>query len=360
MLSEDWRELCDRLAKVTVRKNESEHRLELMGGGVIEMWSLENPDASRGRKYSHAVINEAAMVRDLTNVWNMVIRPTLADFQGGADFPSTPKGLNGFYDLWQQAGGDDEGWARFHFRTDDNPHIARGEVDAMRASLPERVVRQEIDALFVEDGTYFQRIEEAAIIQKPDTPDQHEGHYLVMGVDWALSNDYTVLTVACRTCNRVVDWERFNNIDFTYQRERLVTMASRWRALVMPERNSIGEPNIELLHGRVQVLSGPDGKAGFNTSATTKPMLIQGLAAALEHHGFQVPASYADELRSYEVEMGTSGHPKFSAPSGAHDDRVISLALAWYALSSSGPAEAVVTDSEIDGWHAERRRSSWQ
>jgi hypothetical protein len=157
-----------------------------------------------------------------------------------------------------------------------------------------------------------------------------------MGLDWALSEDFTVLTVACRDCNKVVDWERFNQLDYTFQRERVINMAGRWSAAILPERNSIGEPNIEILIQRgLTVLNGPDRSPGFNTSATTKPALIQGLAMALEHDGFKVPHEYADELRSYEVETMVSGHPKFSAPSGMHDDRIISLALAWQALAYS-------------------------
>ena len=52
---------------------------------------------------------------------------------------------------------------------------------------------------------------------------------------------------------------------------------------------------------RVPVLTGPDKHFGFNTSATTKPQLIQRLASALEHDGFQVPVDYADELRSIRL-----------------------------------------------------------
>jgi len=102
----------------------------------------------------------------------------------------------------------------------------------------------------------------------------------------------------------------------------------------MPERNSIGQPNIELLREHVHVLAGPDRMFGFNTSATTKPQLIQRLAAAIEHDGFLVPVEYADELRSYQVSVGESGHAKFGAPDGAHDDRVISLALSLWAITS--------------------------
>lgn len=334
MLSDNFRMLSNTLAPVITRKLNNE-RIDLVSGGYIDFWSLEQPDRMRGHKYLHGIVNEAAMVAILEDVFHMVIAPTLIDLRGSCDFYSTPKGLNGFYRFFIQAV-DLQGWERFKYSTYDNPTIPRDEIDSMVAMLPERVVKQEIMADFLEDGAFFQNVNKAAIIERRDIPEHHAGHYLVMGVDWALSQDYTVLTVACRDCNRVVDWDRFNQLDFTYQREKLVNLADRWKAYVLAERNSIGEPNLEMLAGRITLLPGPDGKVGFNTTATTKPALIQSLANALEHDGFLIPMEYADELQSYQVETLLSGHPKFSAPEGAHDDRVISLALAWQAMSRVG------------------------
>jgi hypothetical protein len=278
------------------------------------------------------IINEAAMIANLQDTWDMVIRPMLADLRGSADFYSTPKGLNDFHRLWGQAG-DNPDWVRFHKTTYDNPFIARLEIDSMKASLPERVFQQEILAAFLEDGAYFQNVSAACSISKPDQPGNHRGHYLVAGVDWAISEDYTAITIACRDCNQVVDWDRFNRIDYTYQRERLLAITDRWQASILAERNSIGVPNLELLHGRAHILTGSDGIPGFLTTATTKPQLIQDLATALYHHGLRVPVEYADELSAYQVELSSTGHQKFEAPSGMHDDRVISLALAWRGIS---------------------------
>jgi hypothetical protein len=328
--------LSNSLASVISRKLNNE-RLDLITGGFIDFWSLEQPDRVRGHRYKRVIVNEAAMVADLLNVWNMIIRPTLIDFRGEADFYSTPRGLNGFYTLWQQ-GGNVPGWERFKYTSFDNPHIPREELDELSKVLPARVFSQEIMADFLEDGAFFQGIDKAAVILEPDQPEQHAGHYLTMGVDWALSEDFTVLTIACRECNRVVAWERFNQIDYSYQRLRVMDMANRWNVIgLLPERNSIGQPNIELLlQANLPVMTGPDGGQGFNTTATSKPQLIQALASGLEHDGFLVPADYADELRSYQVEISTAGHARFSSPSGAHDDRVISLALAWWALANGG------------------------
>jgi len=338
MLLDNWRNIRNTLAPVIVRANDSEHRLELITGAVVDMWSLDNHDAARGRKYKLVCINEAAMIARLQESWEMVIRPTLADYQGAAYFASTPKGLNYFYNLCQQAETSAD-WATFHYRTSDNPHIAPSEIDEMRRMLPASTFRQEIEAEFLADGSYFQNIDAAAVIEQPDTPDQHRGHTIVFGVDWGKSNDWTVITVACRQCNRVVDWRRFNQIDYHIQRGRLAQMVNDWHPLaVLPERNSIGAVLIdELERDGIPIMAGSDGAAGFNTTATTKADIIESLHMALVRDKFLVPRDYGDELRAYEIEI-RAGAPKFGAPSGLHDDRVMSLALAWRAAIEASPA----------------------
>ena len=70
--------------------------IELPNGGLVEVWTLENEDAGRGRKYKRAIVDEAAMVAKLKSSWEESIRPTLTDMEGDAWFLSTPKGLNYF------------------------------------------------------------------------------------------------------------------------------------------------------------------------------------------------------------------------------------------------------------------------
>jgi hypothetical protein len=95
MLLDDWKTLSNTLAKVVSRRNEQEKQLALVSGGTIDFWSLDNPDSIRGRHYKRFVINEAAFVPDLENIFDLVIRPTLIDLKGGADFAGTPKGIIG-------------------------------------------------------------------------------------------------------------------------------------------------------------------------------------------------------------------------------------------------------------------------
>ena len=99
-MADTWRELRSVLAPITRDKSEQEKRLELINGGVIDLWSLDSTDSGRGRKYALAVIDEAAMTPNLAEAWQQSIRPTLTDMLGSAWFLSTPKGMNYFKTLF--------------------------------------------------------------------------------------------------------------------------------------------------------------------------------------------------------------------------------------------------------------------
>lgn len=332
LLDEAWNEIIRMYAPIIKSSNKTEKRIETITGGTLEGWTLDKEGAARGRKYKSIVVDEAAKVNNLLDVFNYDLRPTLIDYQGNAFFLSTPRGLNDFFRLWTMAA-ETEDWARWQMPTQENPYLELSEVDKMRAAMPERAVRQELDAEFLEDGSFFQNVDAACVIEQPSTPASHEGHRIVGGLDWALSEDFTVLTILCATCGVVVDWWRANRMDFTMQRLFIVEKLKHWHALVLPERNSIGAPNIEMLIAAGALVErGPDGGAGFNTTSSTKAELIQRLATGIEKGELKAPKEYADELRAYEVTITTT-NPKFSAPDGQHDDRVISLALAWWKAS---------------------------
>jgi hypothetical protein len=145
LLSDAWRSMQSTLHAVTARKNEAEHRLELRGGGVVEAWSLDNPDAGRGRAYAAIVIDEAALVANLERAWQESIRPMLTDYRGDAWFLSTPKGTaNYFHTLHQKGHGSLKGeWRSWQRPTSDNPLIDATEIAAAREDLSDLAFAQE-------------------------------------------------------------------------------------------------------------------------------------------------------------------------------------------------------------------------
>lgn len=328
MLQEVWRDVRRTLKPVAARVSEQQHRLELITGGVVDMWSLDSPDVARGRKYKRVAIDEAAMIRHLEEAWQAVIRPTLVDFAGDAWIGSTPKGRNFFWKMWMW--GQDIGmgeWASWQLPTMANPYIEKGEVEGLRLTLPERTYRQEILAEFLEDGGEVFRRVAAAI--RPDGIEIAPGPgTYVMGVDWGKSNDFTVLVVMDAATGAVVELDRFNQIDWRVQRQRLTALARRWRTTtILAEANSIGGPNIEELQ-REGLPVQP-----FTTTNATKAQIIEGLALAFETSAISLPNDpvLVGELHAYEMERLPSGLARYQAPEGLHDDCVIALALANHA-----------------------------
>lgn len=331
MMLEVWRSMRDTLRPVTERASVSERRLELITGGRVEFWSLDNPDAMRGRQYGLIIVDEAAMVPDLVGVWNAVLRPTLIDRAGAAWFLSTPRGRNGFWRIYQW--GEDPArteWASAHQPTSSNPYIPPAEIQAARESMPEAIYRQEIEAEFLEaEGAVFRRVLDA--VGEVDTEPDHSRRY-VFGVDWGKHNDFTVITVVDVETRQVVALDRFNQIDYRVQTDRLRALAERYQPdAIIAERNSMGEPLIETLyHEGLPVVP-------FTTTNATKAAAVEALALAFERGEITIPdePTLVAELQAFEASRLPSGLMRYEAPAGMHDDCVLSLAMAWSGVASA-------------------------
>lgn len=338
LLIDVWREAVRMFAPLTIRRSVQERRIEFVTGGLLEFWSMDNPDAGRGRKYKRLIVDEAALMPDLLGAWNYAMRPTLVDYQGDAFFLSTPKGRNGFWQMWQW--GQDPTrpeWRSWQMPTGSNPLIATNEIEAMRLALPERVFAQEVLAEFLEDGGgVFRGVAKAATARSQEQAVEH-GQY-VFGVDWGKHEDFTVISVVDAASGAMAYLDRFNEIDYTVQTQRLRALYERFRPLlIIAEQNSIGDPLIEQLRR--------DGLPvqPFVTTNATKTAVIDGLALAFERGEIQIlnDPVLIGELQAYQMERLPSGLLRYGAPAGTHDDCVMSLALAWYGAARPAPTTLV-------------------
>lgn len=327
MLAEVWRDMRNILQPVTKRTAVQEHRLELITGGVVDMWSLDAADSSRGRKYKRAVVDEAAMVPGFQDAWQAVIRPTLTDYEGDAFWLSTPRGMNFFkqgFDYGQDPLMPD--WASWQFPTIANPYMSASEIEKAREELPELTFKQEYLAEFMQsEGAVFRNILPNLTAPLNASPASHAGHRIVSGLDWAQKHDFTAHSIGCADCKCELELDRFNKIEWAFQRSRIKAAIDRWRIVsVLAEENSIGSPNIEALQAeRLPV-------RGFQTTSQSKGPLIQSLALAFERLEFKWlnhPVATA-ELVAYESKVSTvTGRATYSAPEGMNDDTVIARAL---------------------------------
>lgn len=149
-----WNLLKELGKDVIESTHENTATLKLVNGRTIKLKGSDRPDTLRGVGVSFVVMDEFAFMKP--EVWDLIIRPTLADVRGKALFIGTPDGKNHFYDLWMQ-GQDEEmpDWESFIFKTTDNPVIDKGEVEAAKKSMTVDAFRQEFEASFQSSGGSF-------------------------------------------------------------------------------------------------------------------------------------------------------------------------------------------------------------
>lgn len=124
-------------------------RISYSTGGTIQLRSADNPDSLRGATLSGVVFDEAAMAK--AEAWP-TLRPTLSARRGWAMFLSTPKGLNWFHDLYQDAA-DRDGWERWRFPSTANPYLPPDDIELARAEMSSLVFSQEYEAEFIAYGS---------------------------------------------------------------------------------------------------------------------------------------------------------------------------------------------------------------
>ena len=300
----------------------------LPGGGFVAVRSADNPDSLRGEGLDFVVMDECAFMQ--REAWTEAIRPALSDRLGKALFISTPKGRNWFWENYQRGINGEQGWQSWTYPTSTNPFIDKGEIEAAKRDLPEIIFRQEYLAEFVDDqGGVFRRVQESAILQ-PQEP--QPGRNYIAGVDVASSIDYTVVTILDAESKEMVYLDRFNRVDYPVLIDRLESVYHRYHLTSMVvESNSIGRPVIdELVTRGLNIVP-------FMTTSATKQGIIQSLQSAFENGQIRVldEPVLIGELLSFEAKRNASGSFSYSAPSGMHDDCLMSLAIAWHGLSGS-------------------------
>jgi len=315
------------------------------GNGIVSFVPLDSPNNARGKTAFGCVIDEAGFIDG--GAWYDVIRPMLSDCDGWALIMGTPAGRNWFWRehmaavdrpdaiAWQVptlgVRVTEQGLVR-EPHSMENESFPFAEACQMWRTMPEQTFRQEFLAEFLEESGAVFRGVMAAAIGLPQEP--IKGHDYVMGVDWGKSNDFTVIAVGDLTAGCMVYLDRFNQIDYRVQRQRLQALADRYDpGVILAESNSMGEPIIEQLQA--------DGLPvrGFQTTNATKAAIIEALGLALERSEITLlnDPVLVGEMQAYEMDRLPSGMVRYSAPDGMHDDTVMATALMYEAMNTSGP-----------------------
>ncbi|QNK03621.1 terminase [Dyella telluris] len=130
--------------------NETLLQLRLVNGALISLKGADRPDTLRGVGLNFVVLDEYQDMR--TEVWEQVLRPTLATTEGRALFIGTPKSHNLLYENYakgvRQRNRKNPEWASWQFPTIASPFVPMREIEQARSDLDPRTFRQEYEASF--------------------------------------------------------------------------------------------------------------------------------------------------------------------------------------------------------------------
>ena len=328
-----WRMLKKYLPKNYVSTiKEGELVIELLNGSTIWAKSADNPDALVGEGLDLLIMDEAARVKP--DAWEVALQPALSDKQGSAIFISTPKGKNWFYNLYLMGTNESQypEYKSFNYPSFCNTTIEgfAEEIERRKETTPELIFRQEYMAEFIEGGgEVFQDVRE---VLEDSLREPIPGHNYVMGVDLAKHKDFTVITVADVQTGKIVHFDRFNKIDWGFQRDKIKNIFKKYNdAVAYIDSTGVGDPIVEDLQ-RMDVIC-----SGYNFSVRSKYELIKNLMIMIRDKKIYIPHIQViiDELSAYTFETLPSGIIRYGAPEGMHDDCVSSILLCAWGLSKN-------------------------
>ena len=329
--------------------NSSELIMQFRNGSTIRMVSGESKQNLRGFTVSGIlVIDEAAYLPE--ELWNEILMPTTIIRGKKVLFISTPNGFNWFKDIYDFGQSDlHPHWGSYRITSRDNPFMDRSILEMAKLTLPEKAYLQEYEGQFVEgSGSVFEFGHCANITRYGSAPEKARKYYA--GLDLAISNDYTVLTVFDDLGN-VVDFFRENMTSWEQIIGRVSEKIKFWNCYTLVEKNSIGS----VVYENLQKLCGNNLLGAFTTTLDNKMNIIEDLKLSFAKSKIQIPTKQLNpemhlELASFAYKLMPSGKINYSAPGGMHDDIVMSMAIAHnclvskkdkgtYAVYSAGPLD---------------------
>lgn len=307
------------------KKNETELVVTLKNGSIIQLKGSDQPDALRGPNPLGVVLDEYDTQKG--EAWG-VIEPILRANGGWCWFVGTPRGKQKLYDLYNRGQEGHHEWKSWLLKASESGIILPDQLAEARRSMTESLYSQEFECAFNEaSGSVFRGVSQI-MIAKPEPP--KKDHLYVMGVDLAKVQDYTVLRVFDRDSNNLVYSDRFQTLEWPFQRRRIAATAQNYNnALTVIDATGMGDPICDDL-ARAGVSVWP-----FKITHQTKKELIEKLSIWIEQKKLKLlPSQIALlEYENFSYTISQQGGIFYGARQGYHDDVVIADALAVSQLS---------------------------
>ena len=319
-----FQELTNAANQIITKQNKSELSVEFINGSTLVFLSSERSDSIRGYSFNYVIIDEAAFVAE--NAVNEAILPTLSALGKKCLIISTPKSKNWFYSWFIRGLEENNDIISFKGKSTDNPHIDKNFIEEQRKSLPESIFRQEYMSEFTDSGNdVFTGVDFVCNVRNWSVPEKNRRYYF--GADIGVTNDYSVLTIIDES-GRVAKIVRINGQLYEDIGKTFVTELKRFSISGgYVESNGLGRPMFELIRSEIR------STQEFFTTNDSKTQGIRNLIYKIQNGELELPSEelfphLKQELEAYTYKVNANGLITFNAPSGYHDDCVMSLMLA--------------------------------
>ena len=323
-----------------------------------------SPDAGRSEALSLLIVDEAAFIRDFEDIWTGLY-PTLST-GGNAIILSTPNGVGGqYYRLWMDGETKQNEFNTIKFQWWIHPEHDQEWFDKETKNLPKRKVAQEFLCDFISSGDTFLQpgdletiresirspIEKAGpqsavwIWRRPET-----GQKYVIASDVARGDagDFSTFHIVDnQTCEVVAEY--MGKIPPDKLADLLFEYGKLYNdALICPEQNTFGYFTCVKLrdngypHLYYQGSSGdpfdfrpsdPNAVPGFSTQTKTRGQILAKLEELIRNNKLK---TYSQRLYDQLQAFVWNGQ-RAQAARDAHDDLIISLAIALWLVAGDSP-----------------------
>ncbi len=284
----------------------------------------------RGRKAHLIIVDESAYVPEV--IFNEVLMPMVSDTGGRIALVSTPRGRNYFYQLYLQGQtGEGRVWS-LRSPSWQNPLLSPSLLQMQASLMTPRQFQIEYGAEFVDpEGQVFQTewVDRALLLELGEV----EGETCA-GVDWARYRDWTASAVVqgSRTGAKLLGIRRWRGLSWSEQVAQVAEWLKKHQVnRVLCDRTGVGDPLVEALANQ-----GVPNVEGELFTPRFKQGLIENLAWMLSEGrlALLLDPILLQELYHFEASATPTGW-RLEASAGQHDDMVIALALAVWALPSA-------------------------
>lgn len=309
--------------------NNSMNEIYFTNGSVIIFKSAEIRERLRGFTATGIVIiDECAFIRNdvIDNVlpWTDVHSTPLLCI-------STPMFCSGYFYEWFKNADNNTSfafdWASPEYEQSISKFLSKEKLEFYRKQVSELKFKSEYLGQFIEDGGYvFQNITSCISNDYDEEP-------IGLGIDWGSGNgdDYTWLTFINKS-GQVTKIQYTNDMTSDKQIEWIAGLINSTATLeyILVESNSIGRIYYDNLKTKLRNKSLIHL---FNTSNDSKREIIEDLITAFLKNNITIPDDneLIKQLQMYAMQRLSSGKYTYNGV-GAHDDGVMSLAIAYHII----------------------------